>query len=70
MFDREHNCDCGLNIDRDYNSALNILKKATVGRTESNALGEPFYEKASGKNKTYSDSMNQEPLNPFEKSVN
>ncbi len=61
LFNREHNCDCGLNINRDYNSALNILKKATVGRTGSNAWGKPFYEKALGKNKTYSDSMNQEP---------
>lgn len=37
--DRDHICGCGLNINRDYNSAINILKKATVGSTESNAWG-------------------------------
>ncbi len=39
LWDRKHNCDCGLNIDRDYNSAINILNKATVGSTGSNAWG-------------------------------
>jgi len=71
--DRIHNCDCGLHVNRDYNFALKILKKATgillrkeftekatVGRTGSNALIESFYEKASGKNETYSGSMNKE----------
>ena len=37
--ERVHNCKCGLKIDRDYNSSLNILKRATVGNTGINAWG-------------------------------
>lgn len=32
---RTHSCKCGLVIDRDLNAAINILKRATVGQTES-----------------------------------
>ena len=40
LSDREHNCKkCGLQIPRDYNSAINIKKYATVGSTEGKALG-------------------------------
>ncbi len=28
LWNRTHKCDCGLEIDRDYNSAMNILKQA------------------------------------------
>jgi len=38
---RWHRCPvCGLNIDRDENSAINILQKSTVGTTESYAHGD------------------------------
>ncbi|MBI2671475.1 IS200/IS605 family element transposase accessory protein TnpB [Candidatus Woesearchaeota archaeon] len=37
--DREHICPCGLHIHRDYNSALKVLKDATVGSTGSNVWG-------------------------------
>jgi putative transposase len=38
IIERVHNChNCGLSIDRDWNAALNILQKATVGQTGSNA---------------------------------
>ena len=50
--DREHNCSCGLNMNRDYNSAINILNKikTTVGSAGSNAWG----------NVSVETSMNQE----------
>ncbi|WDD35876.1 transposase [Nostoc sp. UHCC 0926] len=31
LVEREHSCSCGLVIDRDWNSALNILKRGSVG---------------------------------------
>ncbi len=40
LHERQHNCpSCGLSIDRDHNAAINILNRATVGQTESNARG-------------------------------
>ncbi|MEW6329642.1 MAG: transposase, partial [Candidatus Micrarchaeota archaeon] len=40
LSERTHNCPfCGLCIDRDINAARNILKRATVGTTGSNASG-------------------------------
>jgi len=46
LSDRQYICDCGLEIDRDYNASLNIrnlglidLKLSTVGTTESYASG-------------------------------
>lgn len=39
--ERQHNCPfCGLSMDRDLNAAINILTRATVGMTESNACGD------------------------------
>jgi putative transposase len=41
LTERTHNCPfCGLSISRDLNAARNILIKATVGTTESNASGD------------------------------
>lgn len=41
LADRFHKCpNCGIEIDRDLNAAINILSKSTVGITESNAWGE------------------------------
>jgi putative transposase len=38
LSDRVHNCsNCGLIIDRDLNAAINILKRSTVGHTETEA---------------------------------
>lgn len=38
LYERQHNCpSCGLSIDRDVNAAINILNRATVGITGSNA---------------------------------
>lgn len=38
--DRIHFCiACGTILDRDHNAAINILRKSTVGTTESYALG-------------------------------
>lgn len=37
---RTHKCSCGLVLDRDHNSAINILNRATVGLTESHACGD------------------------------
>jgi putative transposase len=31
LAEREHSCSCGLVIDRDWNSALNLLKRGSVG---------------------------------------
>ncbi len=39
LWNREHNCDCRLKINRDYNSSINVLNRATVGRTGSNVWG-------------------------------
>ena len=40
LFDRVHNCSsCGLSMDRDLNASINILNRATVGHTGSNACG-------------------------------
>lgn len=40
LWDRIHNCpNCGLVMDRDLNASLNILNRATVGTTGSNACG-------------------------------
>lgn len=37
---RMHDCPaCGLSLSRDHNSAINILNRATVGHTGSNACG-------------------------------
>ena len=35
---RVHKCSCGIECDRDLNSAINILNKATAGHAGSNAL--------------------------------
>ncbi|MBI2079992.1 transposase, partial [Candidatus Micrarchaeota archaeon] len=41
LFERTHNCKyCGLSIDRDLNASINILNRATVGMTGSNACGD------------------------------
>jgi len=41
LWDRQHVClVCGLSIDRDLNAAINILKRATLGHSGSNACGD------------------------------
>jgi putative transposase len=40
LWDRMYTCPkCGLTMDRDFNSAVNILIRATEGHSESNASG-------------------------------
>jgi len=34
LWNRIHNCSCGLEIDRDYNSAMNILKRALLSERQ------------------------------------
>ena len=34
LWDRTHKCNCGLEIDRDYNSAINILKRALLSERQ------------------------------------
>jgi len=44
LHERQHNCPyCDLSIDRDHNAAINILNRATVGQTGSNACGDGSY---------------------------
>ncbi|MDE2862313.1 MAG: transposase, partial [Chloroflexota bacterium] len=38
--EKRHVCDCGLDIDRDHNAALNILQKALAGGAIPAAAGE------------------------------
>jgi len=41
LSDRIHKCPfCNIILNRDYNAAINILQKSTVGATESNAWGD------------------------------
>jgi len=41
LWKRQHNCPfCGLSMDRDVNAAINILNRAAVGTTGSNACGD------------------------------
>lgn len=37
---RTHICQCGYVLNRDHNAAINILRKSTVGHTESKAWGQ------------------------------
>jgi len=40
LWERQHSCKgCGLDIDRDLNASINILKRATAGMAGSNACG-------------------------------
>ena len=34
LWNRIHKCECGLEIDRDYNSAMNILKRALLSERQ------------------------------------
>ena len=40
LAERQHRCSCGASMHRDLNAAINILRRATVGHTGSNASGE------------------------------
>ena len=46
---RKYNCDrCGMQLDRDTNASINILKRATEGHFESNAQGDICQYNAKG----------------------
>ena len=46
---RQYNCDrCGMQLDRDINASINILKRATLGQRESHAQGEYRQYSATG----------------------
>ena len=40
LAERRHVCECGLDLDRDHNAALNILQKALAGGVLPAAAGE------------------------------
>ena len=47
LSDRKHECSCGLKVNKDYNSAINILNKinrSTLGNKGSNAWGDVSIE--------------------------
>ena len=54
---REYNCGrCGMQLDRDINASINILKRATLGQRGSHAQGEivrPQQEAAFKELRTY-----------------
>jgi len=53
LWQRKHTCNfCGLEIDRDINASINILKRATAGIAGSNACGDGI-EFLSGKQEAY-----------------